>query len=163
MPLKKIFQPHYLLIPLAAFATALVGSMITSAGMDWYKTIILPVFAPPGAVIGAVWTVIFIMLAASAIIVWDKKDKFEDFQKVKAAYLINVIINVLWSAVFFGLHRIGSAFIVALFLWMSVIYIMKLVHKESSISAWLLSPYAAWVAFASFLNFMIWTANMNSN
>ena len=61
---------NYIIIPLIAFLTATIGSFFTGTGMDWYETINLPEWTPPGYIIGIVWTIIFVLTAVSALFVW---------------------------------------------------------------------------------------------
>lgn len=151
-------KPNHVVIPLMTVATISVGSWITSAGMSWYKTIKLPAFTPPGSLIGTVWTVLFILATISALIVWNKavdgRRKLIGF-----AFVLNILLNVGWSALFFGLHLIGPAMYEAVLLGVSVLALMILIWPVSKPASWLLAPYLAWVSFATFLTYSIWFIN----
>ncbi|MFH1766724.1 MAG: TspO/MBR family protein, partial [Patescibacteria group bacterium] len=136
-----------------------IGGAITDGGMAWYDTIILPSFTPAGSVIGAVWTIIFALCIASAIIIWSIQPHDKSFRLIILLFLINAFLNVFWSALFFGWHLIGFAFVEAILLDLSVIALIILIWPKSRLSASLLIPYAFWVAFASFLTFTIWQLN----
>lgn len=149
----------YILIPLAVIITSFVGSKITSIGMDWYKTITIPSWTPPGFVIGIIWTVIFILTTISAIIYWNKVPIGNVFYWILGFFIVNLLLNVLWSLLFFGLHYLGLAIIEALVLDLSVIVIMVLLYPFSKLAAFLLLPYAVWTAFASYLTYSVWFLN----
>lgn len=152
------FKANHLVIPLAAVLTAVAGSVVTSDGMAWYRSIRLPAWTPPGAVIGAVWTTIFALAAASALIAWNGAKK-EARAGIAAAFVVNGVLNVLWSCLFFGLHLMGAATGEAALLGLSVLGIIVLVWPVSRLAAALLFPYAGWVAFATYLTYAVWSLN----
>lgn len=152
-------KTNYIVIPLITIATISVGSWITSAGMNWYKTINLPSFTPPGSFIGMVWTILFILATISALIAWNKawgKRK----TVVGVAFILNILLNVGWSVLFFGLHLVGPAIYEAALLGVSVLVLMILIWPVSKLASWLLAPYLAWVSFATFLTYTIWSLNL---
>jgi benzodiazapine receptor len=150
---------HYILIPIAVILTAFIGGQITNVGMSWYKTINLPSWTPPGSIIGTVWTVIFILTAISAIIYWNKVPIGNMFYWILGFFVVNLLLNILWSFLFFGVHYLGWAVIEALVLDLSVIILMVLIFPFSKLASLLLFPYAFWVAFASYLTYSVWFLN----
>jgi len=152
-------KPNYLIIPLLTFITAFIGSNITSKGMNWYKTINLPSFAPPGSIIGTIWTIIFILTALSAIIFWNHCYGKRNYRLVVLLFLVNALLNIAWSYIFFGLNLIGLAIFEAGLLGLSVLILIILIYPYSILAAGLLSPYFIWVSFATYLNYTIWTLN----
>jgi benzodiazapine receptor len=150
---------NYFAIPFLALFTALLGSAITSNGMSWYQTINLPDIAPPGVFIGLVWTVIFILSAISILFFWNKSPRDERFKVVVYVLILNIILNVFWSWLFFGQHEIGAAFFDAVALDIVTIGLMILIWPVSRFSSLLFLPYVVWVAFASYLNYLIWILN----
>lgn len=150
-----------LIIPAVTIGVALLGSSYTSAGMDWYKTINLPSWTPPGSVIGTVWTLIFILATLSAILARNypghKYAKRIPF--IMGLFVANAMLNVGWSLIFFKLHLVGWAAWEAAFLGASVVAIIAFLWPISRIAAYLLVPYAVWVAFATFLSANVWWLN----
>jgi len=146
---------HYFIIPAIVILVAVIGSYFTSSGMEWYKTINLPNFTPPGYIIGIVWNIIFILTTISAIIVWNNKPS----NLIIGIFLANAFLNVFWSFLFFNQGLIGAAFFEAILLDISVWALFFLIWPISKLASCLLLPYGLWVAFASFLNFMIWLKN----
>ncbi|MCC7004933.1 tryptophan-rich sensory protein [Candidatus Nomurabacteria bacterium] len=153
MKIKK----EYIVIPLITFLTAFVGSLFTTT-TGWYQTLKLPNIAPPGSVIGMVWTFIFICSAISAIIAWNKISGVRK-NEVAGLFIVNALLNIFWSYIFFVQHLIGLAIFEAGILCLTVWFLIFMIWKYSKISAVLLFPYAFWTAFASYLTYLIWTLN----
>lgn len=152
-------KPNYIIIPLITIATAVIGSFLTSAGMDWYRTLKLPSIAPGGGIIGSVWTVIFILSTISALIVWNSASRTNLFWWIIGIFVVNAILNVLWSYIFFFSHGIGPALIEMVFLEISVLALCVLIWPYSKIASILIWPYAIWVCFATYLTYNIWILN----
>lgn len=149
----------YIIIPLITLATALLGSRLTSSGMDWYKTINLPAWTPAGSIIGAVWTVLFVLATISALIIWNRSAHDTRFWWIVAIFVANAILNAGWSWLFFNQHLLGLAIFEAALLGASILALIILIWPSSRLAAALLVPYAAWVAFATFLTYKIWSLN----
>jgi tryptophan-rich sensory protein len=147
-----------IVIPLVTVAVAWLGSRFTARSVNtWYRTIRKPRWTPPGAVIGAVWTVLYILAAASALIVWSLPAGPPPF--VALLFTANAVINVLWSYVFFARERMFAAIWVCLTLDVTIVALIEFIAPVSMPAAWLLVPYAAWVTFASYLNYRVWLMN----
>ncbi len=141
---------------------ATLGSYITSLGLqDWYGTLVLPAFAPPGQVIGLVWTTLFVMLATAITISWNASKK-QFLSKLAPLYFVNGLLNVLWSLVFFGMHNLSGAAVTSGLLGCSVLVLIFANIKFSKIAAGLLVPYFLWVSFATALNVQIVVLNAPS-
>jgi len=150
----------YILIPLITILVAYAGGRLTMRSVaTWYRTIHKPTWTPPGSVIGAVWTVLYILAAISALMVWNLPGGTSVPVAIITLFVLNVVVNILWSYVFFYLHRPGSAIWVCLFLDLTIVLLIQFVAPLSTLAAWLLVPYAAWVTFASYLNYRVWAMN----
>lgn len=158
-------RPNFIVIPVITLIVAISGSIITAAGMDWYKTINLPSFTPPGSTIGMVWTLIFILSTLSALFYWNihkpwgRIPRTSNFWITISLFLMNGILNILWSVLFFGQHNIIAAFFEAIVLGLTVIGLIVLIFPKSKLSSALLLPYAIWVGFASFLTWNVYMLN----
>jgi len=150
---------NYLVIPLITLGVAWLGNWLTGGGMDWYQTIKLPAWTPPGSVIGFAWTIIFILGAISALIVWNKVPHQGRFWWIIIIFLINALLNIFWSFLFFNQHLIGPAVWEAGLLGLSVLVLIILIWPLSGRAAWLLIPYGGWVTFATYLTYMVWSLN----
>lgn len=150
---------HFVFIPLAVFAVAILGNWLTRGGMDWYETISLPAFTPPGSIIGAVWTTIFVLTAISAIIFWGKASRGRRFSWTVVFFILNGLINIFWSFLFFNRHLLGAAVFEAGVLDLSVIALIILIWPVSRLASILLMPYVAWTTFATYLTYVVWSLN----
>jgi tryptophan-rich sensory protein len=136
-----------------------LGAMATTPEIDgWYQTIEKPSWNPPSDVFGPVWTTLYVLMGVSAWSVWKPKG-------LKAAAIplllfgLQLILNVAWSWIFFGLHQPGWAFAEIVVLWAAITATAIAFFKTSQPAGWLMLPYWAWVTFASVLNFSIWQLN----
>ncbi len=144
---------------LTCFVAAAIGGFATAASVnDWYAQLNLPDWNPPGWVFGPVWTALYLMMGIAAWIVW--KDTSGSSQKLPLGwFLFHLLLNSLWSILFFGLRQPGWAFAEILLLWAAIVVSIVLFYRHSRVAAALLIPYLLWVTFASFLNFRIWQLN----
>lgn len=150
----------YLAVILGVAATGGIGSWLTDQGLDWYfNEAVLPSFAPSGAVIGGVWTIIY-ALSAVALILWlvQKKHDVNDY-RVIWWFVVNGILNAYWSYLFFVQHQVGWAIVEMIGLEITVLILIWLMWKRVRWSAILLIPYAVWVIFATYLAYSFWILN----
>ena len=131
------------------FFTAFIGSSVTTPSITgWYQTINKAPFNPPNWIFGPVWTLLFIMMAISLYLVWQKGK----FPKI---FILQLFLNFFWSYSFFYLHQPLLAYIDILALIVVLIFTIKQFIKIKKLSAYLLYPYLAWVSFASILNLFV--------
>jgi len=154
-------KPNYILIPLITLGVSATGGWLTSFGLEsgWYDQLIKPSWTPTGQTIGLVWTLIYILATASALIVWNKAKNRAEQSLVGWSFTLNAGLNIHWSALFFKAELIGFAVWGALFLLLSVVALILIswpINRPASLLLW---PYAVWVTFATYLNFIIWNLN----
>jgi benzodiazapine receptor len=125
----------------------------------WYATLHKPSFDPPAWIFAPVWTIIYILIAIAAYLVWLRRDGSPNYLTARAVYIIQLILNFSWSIVFFGLHSIAGALLVIIALWIIIVLNIRWFGKFSKVAGWLLLPYFLWVSFATFLNFSIFLLN----
>jgi len=152
-------KPNYIIIPLIMIIVSVAGSLLTSAGMGWYQTLKLPKLAPPGFAIGTVWTVIFLLTTISALIFYNTARRDKKFKWIIVFFVANAILNAFWSFLFFTQHWITISIIEMVVLDLTIIILMILIWPISRLASLLLIPYAAWVAFATFLAYGIHLLN----
>jgi translocator protein len=141
------------------FAAAAAGGVVTlnSVG-DWYQTLKKPNWTPPDWLLGLVWTTLYFLMAFSAGLVW-RRDGWRRSRVSLGLFGMQLLRNVGWSAVFFGLRYPGFAFGEILILWLAIFATTVSFWGRSAVAALLLTPYLAWTTFAAFLNFAIWGLN----
>jgi len=127
---------------------------------EWFPTIEKPFFNPPNWVFMPVWTLLYILMAIAAGLVWDKvKEQNEAVKKALGFFLIQLTLNAIWSYLFFGLKNPMLALIEIVLLWLMIYETYLKFTKINKTAAYLLIPYLAWVSFATVLNASIWWLN----
>ncbi len=125
---------------------------------QWYDQLAKPWYTPPGWVFGPVWTVLYVTIAFSGWLVWWRSG-FVGAKWGIFVYVLQLVLNGMWSWLFFGLHRIDLALLDNLLLCLSVLITMVLFIRHSLAGALLLLPYLFWLIFALVLNFEVWCLN----
>jgi len=159
-PIKKYLQ---ILISIGiSYSAGLIGSIFTVEAISgWYATINKPSFNPPSWVFSPVWTILYTLMGIAAYLVWKDRNK----KKIKTANIaltffgIQLVLNGLWSILFFGLNSPSLAFFEIMLLWIAIIFTIIYFFKINKTAAYLLIPYILWVSFAAFLNLNIWILN----
>jgi len=151
-------------IAIALIVCLLVGysaSVVTRPSVEsWYPTLIKPIFNPPNWIFMPMWTLLYILMAVAAGLVWDKiKEQNEVVKKALAFFLIQLTLNAIWSYLFFGLKNPMLALIEIALLWLMIYETYLKFIKINKTAGYLLIPYLAWVAFAAILNASIWWLN----
>lgn len=151
-------------IVIALIVCLMVGysaSVVTRPSVEsWYPTIIKPAFNPPNWIFMPVWTLLYILMAVAAGLVWDKiKEQNEEVKKALGFFLIQLTLNAIWSYIFFGLKNPMLALIEIALLWLMIYETYLKFTKINKTAGYLLIPYMAWVAFAGILNASIWWLN----
>jgi tryptophan-rich sensory protein len=152
---------HRLVIPLLTFAVALFGRWATEAGLgSWYASLHLPGWTPSGAIIGIIWTIIYVFAALAAILAYEHVPGGWMRRRVMWLFGLNGLANAAWSFLFFRMHRLDWAMYDVLFLWLILLLlIITLLRRHARRSAWLLFPYLAWLSFVVLLSYLIWSMN----
>jgi tryptophan-rich sensory protein len=155
-------MPKYLVLVLFVIGCLLIGylgSFYTIASIPtWYSTLNKPFFSPPNWIFAPVWTVLYILMAVAAFRIWDKRKK-EGAKWALKLFGVQLVINAIWSPIFFGANSLSLAFVVIIVLLYLIFLTKKAFAKVDKASSYLLYPYILWVSFASVLNFSVWILN----
>lgn len=141
---------------LACLATATSAAVFRPG--RWYEALAKPPWRPPNWLFGPAWLLLYTMIAASGWLVWMVAG-FEDATMALTIYALQLILNAAWSPIFFGLRRLDLALVEMACLWVAILATIAAFYPISNVAAYLLIPYACWVAFAMTLNFSIWRLN----
>ena len=148
---------------LACFAAGGIGSIFTTKSIpEWYARLNKPRFTPPNWAFGPVWTILYILMGISVFLVWQNGLSNEGILLAFTLFWIQLILNALWSSIFFGLKSKGGGVIIIISLWL---FILATIITSFPVSGWagaLLIPYIIWVSLASYLNIGIWLLNRQS-
>ena len=145
--------PGWLLLTFSASATAV---FVSTGG--WYAGLVKPAWNPPGWIFGLVWTVLYALMAVAAWRVW-LQGGWARQKRALGLFLLQWTLNALWTPLFFGLHQPGWALAEILVLLAANLATNRAFWRVDRLAGLLLLPYAAWVSFATVLNWTIWRLN----
>ncbi|MBV9088046.1 MAG: tryptophan-rich sensory protein [Acidobacteriaceae bacterium] len=140
------------------FLAAAIGSWFTGSVKSWYPTLLKPAGTPPAWVFGPVWSTLYLLMGTAAWLVWRHRSPSE-ITLALTLFFAQLALNATWSYVFFGLQRPGLALLDIVALLAAIIATMTSFVPLSRLAFWLMTPYVAWVSYATFLNFGIWRLN----
>lgn len=143
----------WLALCFAAYGTAVFVSVD-----GWYTSLLKPWWNPPAWVFGPVWTLLYAMMAVAAWLVW-REGGWKEQGRVLGLFLLQWLLNALWTPLFFGMHRPGLAFAEIILLWLALAATLVSFWRVRKLAGVLLMPYLAWVSLAAALNFAIWRLN----
>lgn len=137
-------------------SVAAIGGMVTQTSVrDWYQQIPKPAFTPPDWVFAPTWTLLYVLMALAAWIVWRRRDR-PSIKLPMAAFGSQLLLNLAWSFIFFGTKSVGWALIEIVFLWAAIATTLVLFWRVNRIAGWLFVPYLSWVSYAVALNASIY-------
>ena len=137
-----------------------IGALFTVKTIPtWYAGLTKPVLNPPNWIFAPVWTSLYLLMGLAAFLVWRAGWQEEAVRKGMIVFAVQLVLNVLWTAIFFGAQNLGLAFIEIVILWGAILATMILFKRVSRFAVYLLVPYLLWVTFAAYLNFTLWVLN----
>lgn len=137
-----------------------LSGFATARGVaSWYPTLAKPSFNPPAWVFGPTWTVLYILMGVALFLVWRQGLDTQGVRLALIAFGVQLMLNALWSIIFFRMQSPGWAFAEIILLWIAIIATLWAFWRVMPAAGWLLVPYLAWVSFAGVLNGSIWILN----
>jgi benzodiazapine receptor len=138
----------------------IIGSFFTTPAIPiWYVSLEKPSFTPPDAVFSPVWITLFVLMGISLYFIWRELPRQQGAKIALYFFILQLVLNVCWSIIFFGLQNPFAAFIEIIILWIAILLTILVSFRVSKTAAILLIPYILWVSFAAVLNFFIWNLN----
>jgi len=138
----------------------IIGSYFTINSIPiWYAALNKPSLNPPNWVFGPVWISLYTLMGISLYVVWINRKKLHGVKSTLTIFFIQLILNALWSIAFFGMHNIGLALVVIIFLWIFILAMIISFYRVSRPAGLLQIPYIIWVCFAAYLNYSIFMLN----
>ena len=137
-------------------AAGLASLWTMPALRPWYTDLTKPRWTPPNWLFGPVWTILYVVMAIAAWLVWRQVGLTAAPMRL---FLLQLLLNVAWSALFFRLRSPGLAFAEIVMLWFALLATSIEFWGAVPAAGWLLLPYLTWVSYATALNFSIWRLN----
>ena len=158
-PLSKQKQILGLLAWLAiCFVASSIGAVASIRAASFYGQLVQSSWAPPSWVFGPVWTILYALMGISAWLVW-RTGGFRANRSALTLFLVQLVVNALWSWLFFAWHRGALAFVDIVLLWLLIVATLVSFWRVRPFAGALLIPYLVWVSFAAALNFSVWQLN----
>jgi len=155
---KKVLR--FIISIIICQSAGIFGSLFTfEAVPDWYITLEKPFFAPPNWIFGPVWIILYFLMGVSLYIVWKDELKSKTRNVFFVVFAIQLILNALWSLLFFGLRSPLLGLIDILILDVMLVVTIFYAKRVSKYAAMLLIPYMVWIIIASVLNYAILVLN----
>ena len=143
--------PKIALCSILMLALGGLGGWLTSSSIPgWYATLVQPAGTPPNWVFGPVWSVLYLMIGASFALIWHRK--LIGKNKPTFFFSAQLLLNLIWTPVFFGFRQMEAALAVIILLWIFIALTIRACSKISPTAALLLVPYLLWVSYATYLN-----------
>ena len=137
-----------------------VGSIFTAPSIaTWYSKLQKPFFSPPNWVFAPVWITLFTLIGISLYLIWNKGLKDKLVKVSISVFAVQLILNVLWSFLFFGLQNPFYGLIEIIMLWIAILITILKFYKVDKRAGLLLLPYILWVSIATVLNYYIFVLN----
>lgn len=150
-----------LVISLAApLAVGALSGLATAGSVTvWYPTLAKPPFNPPAWVFGPVWTALYLTMGVALYLVWRAGWSRPEVHTAVLLFGVQLVLNGLWSVMFFGLRSPALALAEILLLWAAIVATARAFRRVVPAAGMLMVPYVAWVTFAAVLNGSIWWLN----
>ncbi len=137
-----------------------LGSIITISEIStWYASLSKPSWAPPNWLFGPIWTTLYILMGISLFLVWREGFNRRDVRFALLIFGVQLVLNLLWSIVFFSFHSLFGSFILIMILWIAILANIIAFYVISRPAGLLLVPYIIWVSIASYLNYSVYLLN----
>lgn len=151
-----------LLVPAVLLLGFLSGRFGGQAQDPWFLALEKPAIMPPPAIFGVVWPILYVLMGFAAAMIcaaWGSRYRLPAI----LAFVLQLLVNLAWTPVFFGHHEMTFALYVIIALDLAVIVTIVLFWKVRSAAAWLLVPYLAWILFATVLNYELLRLNPDAD
>jgi benzodiazapine receptor len=137
-----------------------IGAIFTTPAIPtWYAGLKKPAFTPPNSVFGPVWVTLYLLMGVAVFLVWREGLGQQGVTTAFILFWVQLVLNVLWSVIFFGFKSLLGGMVVILLLWVAILANIVVFFGVSSIAGGLLIPYIIWVSIAANLNAQVWILN----
>lgn len=155
--MKKLDIKKLIFYILITYLISVLPSIFVFKSMSTYNTLNKPPLSPPSVVFPIAWSILYLLMGISIYIIMQSKNKLKE--NARLIYFIQLVINALWTPIFFGLKEYFFAFLWILMLIVLVITMILTFYKISKKAAYIQIPYLLWLLFASYLNFGVFVLN----
>lgn len=156
---KEILR--FLVSLIAVYIAAGVGTVFTTSSITtWYDALAKPSWAPPNWLFGPVWTALYTLMAIALYLVWREGLERKDVKIAVGIFAAQLILNILWSVIFFGYQSLLGGLISLIILWIAILANIIVFYRISRPAGLILVPYIIWVSIAGYLNYTVYLLNI---
>lgn len=142
-----------IIIAIVVIVVAVVGFLATRSSIDsWYKSLKRSKLSPPNSVFGIIWSILYLGIGVSTYIAYSSAKSDEQRQNVMNIFVLQMSLNLMWSATFFGSRSTRGGVLVILALLSAILYNVNYFFSINQVAGWILVPYLLWVSYATLLN-----------
>ena len=158
-----IFLKHKYLRLAACVALPLIlggiSALAVRGGMEEYAMLEQPPLSPPGWLFPVAWSLLYVLMGAASYLVLSSAAPLYERRRALKLYAVQLVVNVLWPPIFFGLGLYLAALLWLALLWALALITALRFRRVSRPAAYLLAPYIVWLTFAAYLNLGVWLLN----
>ncbi|MBK6290315.1 MAG: tryptophan-rich sensory protein [Candidatus Kapabacteria bacterium] len=143
---------------LLVFAAAAAGGLASASAGSFFMELDRPLWAPPAWLFGPAWTVLYLLMGVASWLVW-RRGGFSDARLALTLYGVQLVLNGLWTWLFFVMRSGSLAFVEIIVLWILILATIIAFWRKNKLAGLMLVPYLIWVAYASALTFSLWQRN----
>lgn len=156
---KFQFVPFIICLIIPLSIGALGGFFTMEAVKTWYTTLNKPSFNPPNYLFGPVWSTLYAIMGIASYLIWKRRNVTKNYTLAASVYFIQLVLNLMWSFIFFYQQQIGLALIEIIILLVAIIANSILFYRINKLAGLLYIPYIMWVSFATVLTYSIYMLN----
>ena len=158
--INRLLWPKIIIAVVTCLLIGFLSSFATTEALkDWYPSLVKPTFNPPSDIFAPVWTTLYILMGIAVALVWQVGwDKLK-VQNAIMVFIAQLVLNGVWSMIFFGMQSIGGALFIIVVLWVLILVSIRRFFPLNKLAAILMIPYILWVSFALVLNASIYLLN----
>jgi len=157
---KAIFILKLVISLVVCQCAGLIGSIFTAPAIPtWYAALEKPLFTPPNWLFAPAWGTLYVLMGIAAFLVWHRGLSQEGVKSALLVFLVQLVLNALWSVVFFGFESLLGGLVVIVVLWVAILFTIFKFFRLSTAAGALLLPYILWVSFATALNISLLVLN----
>lgn len=157
---RVIDIPKLMVSIIVSQLAGVIGSIFTTPAIPtWYAELERPAFSPPNWIFGPVWITLYTLMGIAAWLVWRQGLGNREVRVGLTLFGVQLVLNALWSYVFFGRQAPFEGFMEIILLWLAILLTIVAFFRVSKPAGWLMIPYIVWVSFAAVLNYCLWQLN----
>ena len=153
--------PKLIISILIVFLAGAVGTVYTLKEITtWYVNIPKPSWTPPNWAFGPIWSTLYVLMGISLFLIWREGLNRKEVKIAIGVFAVQLMVNVVWSLIFFGTHNIAGGLVLVILLWITILVNIFVFYRISKPAGIILIPYLIWVTIAGYLNYSVYLLSL---